>query len=158
MEAIPTAEKFIRSTLKAVPGLAGIPVEPAPIQTADPSVVYQLMTSSDDAKTSDGQVIYSTLVYQVVYTAIAENIGPLVSGQDAIRAGLHFDVDRVRLLPAEILSCQIDRAISFPEQTTRGDIRQNLGFLIRIIVKGPVARALSNPLGLNDTPIGVPIG
>jgi len=142
MEALPIAEKFIRASLKASPYLVSTPVEPAPIQTDVTTVVYQLMTTSDDQKTSDGQVMYSTLVYSVLGTGIAENIGPLVDIQTAIRASLHFDVDRLKLLPPDIMSCLIDRAISFPEQSPRGDIRQNVGYLVRVIVRGPAYRSM----------------
>lgn len=157
MEALPTAEKFLRATLKASAPLSSLEVEPAPYQGPETAIAYRLLANPDDKKTSDGQVLYSTFVYQVAATEIAPNIGGLVSIQAEIRSSLHFDFDRRGLLPAGVLSCQCDRAFTLPEPTSRGDVRQNLGYIVRLVIAGPAARSLSNP-SVIDEEIGGDIG
>lgn len=134
MTAVPIAEAFLRSTLLAMPSLASLPVEPAPYTGEGIAVAYRNLTSSDPKNTSDGQALYTVLKYQVVATKIAKTISALVPYQLAIHSALHFDFDRAGLLPVEIHSCQCEREIPFPETTSRGDVRQNLGYVVRLVV------------------------
>ena len=144
MEALPTAEKFIRATLKARSFLSTTPIEPAPYKKPDRAIAYKLLANPDPLKSSDGQNLVSTFIFQVVATEIAENIGGLVDYQSEIKSALHFDFDRMGLLPYGILACQCEREIKLPEPTAREDVRQNLGFVVRLSVLGSAGRAVSN--------------
>lgn len=138
MEALPRTEQFLRATLKASVYVTtnNVPVQPAPYKKPGIAVVYRLMSASEPKLSSDSQLLYSEFLYQVVGTTVDSNIGSLVDVQSAIKSALHFDYARKALLPADVYSCRCLREISFPEDTSRDDVRQNLGYFVEVVIRG----------------------
>ena len=137
MEALPRSQQFIRATLKASVYVTtnNVPVEPAPYKKPGIAIAYRLMSASEPKLSSDSQLLYSEFVYQVVGTIVDSNIGSLVAAQSAIKAALHFDYSRRAQMPADIYACLCEKEISFPEDSAQ-DVRQNLGYFVRIVIRG----------------------
>ena len=135
MQAVATAEAAIRGILTANLITSNFRPRPASmLGNAKSAVVYRLLTSLGDVASPDGKTLYSTFLFQVVATTVAETVSDIVDLGDAIRTALHFDADRRAQLPAGIRSMQVERDVNFPEPSTAGGIRQNLGVIVRVIV------------------------
>jgi hypothetical protein len=135
MQPIAAALTAIRAVLLDDATIQNYPVKPPKMfGDAKIAVVYQSLSSGSDVASTDGKALYSPFLFQVVATTVAETVSDIVELGDAIRTALHFDADRRAQLPAGIRSMQVERDINFPEPSTAGGIRQNLGVIVRVIV------------------------
>lgn len=135
MQPVAAAEAAIRAILTDDGAVQNYPIKPPHlVKDAKIAVVYRLLSPGADVASSSGQTLYSSFLFQVVATTVAETISDIVDLGAAIRDALHFDADRRRYLPAGVQSCQVERDVNFPEPSTAGGIRQNLGVVVRISV------------------------
>lgn len=135
IQPVTIAETAIRGVLSVDPNIGLYEVRPASmLGKSKVMVVYRLLSSSGDVASTDGKRLYSTFLFQVVATTVADTISQISGLAGEIRDALHFDADRRAQLPAGIRSMQVERDINFPEPSTAGGIRQNLGVIVRVIV------------------------
>ena len=133
--SIALCEAGIRSMLTDVFENYGVTIEVLPTLrgATKKQVVYQLATAPQNTAASHGAILYSPYLFRVFVTTVGDTISPIVDIAGIIKQTLHVPNDQLYRLPGGIQSMHVVSEIQFSEPTEKGDVRHNLGVLVRIV-------------------------